>query len=77
MSTNKWNAYLYDSKHNFVSSYGHQVITLLAPKQGEKILDLGCGTGDLANELYKMGVQVVGVDHSPAMIEQAKQNTPT
>lgn len=76
MSTNKWNAHLYDTKHSFVSNYGRNVIELLAPKQGEKILDVGCGTGDLANELYKQGVDVVGVDHSSTMVEQAKQKYP-
>ena len=76
MDTNKWNAHLYDAKHRFVSDYGNDVIKLLAPKQHEKILDLGCGTGDLANELYRRGVNVVGIDHSSTMVEQAKQKYP-
>ncbi|MFZ0444352.1 MAG: SAM-dependent methyltransferase, partial [Bacillus sp. (in: firmicutes)] len=41
-----WNANLYDQNHSFVSKYGNNLIELLAPQQGEKILDLGCGTGD-------------------------------
>ncbi len=44
----KWNSNLYDQKHDFVSKYGEEVIQLLAPKVGEDILDVGCGTGDLA-----------------------------
>ncbi len=36
-----WNAYLYDRNHAFVSHYGNELIDLLHPKAGEKILDLG------------------------------------
>lgn len=68
----KWNANLYDSKHSFVSKFGNQLIELLAPEKGEKILDLGCGTGDLAKKLYDLNVDVVGVDKSKNMVIQAK-----
>lgn len=73
-----WNANLYDNKHSFVSKYGEGLIELLAPKQGENILDLGCGTGDLAHQLYdQYGVNVVGVDNSENMVKQARQKYPT
>ena len=52
------------------------LIELLAPKQGEKILDLGCGTGDLAKELYDVGVNIVGVDKSKNMIAEALRKYP-
>lgn len=71
-STNdSWNAKLYDNKHSFVSKYGNSLVELLAPKQGEKVLDLGCGTGDLANTFYEYGVEIIGVDKSDNMVEQA------
>ncbi|MED1470090.1 class I SAM-dependent methyltransferase [Bacillus salipaludis] len=66
-----WDAKLYDIKHSFVSKYGNSLVELLNPQQGEKILDLGCGTGDLANKLYESGVEIVGVDKSQNMVEQA------
>lgn len=66
-----WNANLYDTKHSFVSKYGSSLVELLAPKQGEKILDLGCGTGDLAKTLYEYGVEIIGIDKSENMVEQA------
>ncbi|TWT27281.1 trans-aconitate 2-methyltransferase [Planomicrobium sp. CPCC 101110] len=66
-----WNATLYDQNHSFVSEYGNDLIELLAPKQGEKILDLGCGTGDLAKKLSDGGVDVAGVDNSSNMIAEA------
>ena len=72
-----WNANLYDSKHSFVSMYGESLIELLAPQQGEKILDLGCGTGDLAKQLSDYGSEITGVDQSEKMIEQARSKYPT
>ncbi|MEH7116989.1 methyltransferase domain-containing protein [Neobacillus vireti] len=74
--SNTWNANLYDSKHSFVSMYGESLIELLAPKKGERILDLGCGTGDLAKQLSDYGSEITGVDQSEKMIEQARRKYP-
>lgn len=71
MSNQKWNAKLYDNNHQFVSEYGHDLIELLSPKEDERILDLGCGTGDLACEIKKTGAEVIGVDASEEMIKAA------
>lgn len=67
----QWNASLYDSKHSFVSKFGNDLVDLLSPKKGEKILDLGCGTGDLANNLANLEVDVLGIDKSKNMVHQA------
>ncbi|SFJ50156.1 class I SAM-dependent DNA methyltransferase [Thermoflavimicrobium dichotomicum] len=40
------------------------------------ILDLCCGTGQLAKALSDLGYQVVGIDLSKEMIKYAKQNAP-
>jgi arsenite methyltransferase len=50
-----------------------RVIELLAPQQGEQILDVGCGPGRLARELAEMVGQrnVRGVDVSPQMLALA------
>ena len=71
-----WNANLYDEKHSFVSKYGTDLIALLAAEKGEKILDIGCGTGDLANQLSENGVDVIGIDKSENMIIQASTKYP-
>ncbi|WP_445661496.1 class I SAM-dependent methyltransferase [Bacillus sp. FSL K6-3431] len=71
-----WNANLYDIKHSFVSKYGDTLVDLLDPKKGEKILDLGCGTGDLAKKLYDFEVNIIGVDKSENMVTQAMQKYP-
>jgi trans-aconitate 2-methyltransferase len=72
----KWDANLYDRKHDFVSKYGEELIALLDPKSGEEILDLGCGTGDLAELIRKKGAKVTGIDSSAEMIKTAKQKYP-
>jgi len=72
----KWNADLYDNKHQFVSKYGEDVIEWLQPKAGEKIIDVGCGTGQLANEIAIKGAVVTGIDKSPDMIAKAKSAYP-
>ena len=40
-------------------------------RSGQRILDLGCGTGGTVARLRAQGVKAVGVDFSPAMIEAA------
>ena len=76
MSANNWDAHLYDRSHRFVSEYGNHLIELLAPQKDEKVLDIGCGTGDLANELYEHGINVIGIDYAESMVEQAQQKYP-
>ncbi|WP_028974463.1 class I SAM-dependent methyltransferase [Spirochaeta cellobiosiphila] len=72
----KWKSELYDSKHNFVSQYGAELIEMLNPGKGERILDLGCGTGDLANQISQEGAHVVGIDSSKDMLKSAKEKYP-
>ncbi|MEH7307912.1 methyltransferase domain-containing protein [Neobacillus drentensis] len=71
-----WNAHLYDEKHAFVSRFGWDLVELLAPRAGERILDLGCGTGDLANKLHHQDVNIIGIDKSENMVQQAQNKYP-
>lgn len=71
-----WDAELYEARHGFVWELGAGVVDLLDPKPGEHILDLGCGPGQLTNAIATRGANVVGLDSSPAMIGQARQNFP-
>lgn len=72
----KWNSKLYDDKHRFVSAYGNDLISLLDPQANEMILDLGCGTGDLAHEISKSHATVIGMDNSAPMISRAEEKFP-
>src|ERR1700733_2407871 len=71
-----WNPSLYDDKHSFVWRQAASLVELLAPAAGERILDLGCGTGHLTAELVRRGAEVVGIDHSSVMVAQARTNYP-
>jgi len=39
----------------------------------KEILDFGCGTGEISNELALLGAHVTGIDISPEMIELARR----
>ena len=49
------------------------VIARLAPKPGDRWLDLACGTGAVSERAARAGAQVVGVDLAPALIETARE----
>jgi SAM-dependent methyltransferase len=48
-------------------------VAALAPAS---VLDAGCGTGRVAIELAARGVEVVGVDLDPGMLDQARAKAP-
>ncbi len=45
-----------------------RVVDESAPRSGERVVDLGCGSGQLALRIAPSVAEVVGVDVSPAMI---------
>lgn len=67
-----WNPDQYSRNARFVSELGLPVVEMLAPRAGERILDLGCGDGPLTKKLADLGCQVVGVDASQEMITAAQ-----
>jgi SAM-dependent methyltransferase len=67
-----WDPPRYERNARFVSDLGAQVVDLLAPSAGERILDLGCGDGALTEKLVAMGCEIVGVDGSAAQVEAAR-----
>ena len=71
-----WNAGLYDDRHSFVWKMAEGLLELLAPQPGEKILDIGCGTGHLTAKIAARVAHVTGVDRSPEMIRQAQTAYP-
>lgn len=72
----EWDSTHYQSSFKFVWEYGADVLPLLNAQAGERILDLGCGTGHLMGRMAEAGAEVFGIDASPGMIAQARQNFP-
>lgn len=69
----RWDAGEYARSAAFVPAMGAPVMDLLAPRRGERILDLGCGDGVLTQKISATGAVVVGVDGSHEMIAAARE----
>ena len=73
MTAQTWNADAYEANARFVSDLGSPVLQLLAPRPGERILDIGCGDGVLTKKIAQAGSSVVGLDSSPDFCEAARR----
>lgn len=71
-----WDARHYQNQHSYVWTLGASLIEVLQPRAGERVLDIGCGTGQLTAEIAKRGAVVVGLDSSEEMLRQARKNYP-
>jgi len=75
LSETDWNAVAYDDLSDPMFEWGTAVLKTIALKGDERVLDAGCGSGRLTEELVlrlPQG-QLVALDFSPKMLEQAKQ----
>ena len=68
-----WNPTLYDDRAAFVSELATDLVVWLRPSEGERVLDLGCGTGTLTAQIARQGARVIGIDRSPEMIDSARE----
>ena len=80
VSTDGWAATQYNKNAAFVYSqeFTTPVLSMLGAKQGERIIDFGCGTGDLTQKIQELvGSEgfVVGVDSSANMVNDQAQNS--
>ncbi|MEP7053092.1 MAG: methyltransferase domain-containing protein [Pseudomonadota bacterium] len=72
-----WNPTQYDRAGAFVPKLAADLVELLLPQPGERLLDLGCGTGDLTAQLAASGATVLGVDASIDMVKEARRKHPS
>lgn len=70
-----WDPTLY-GRHAYVHRLAAGLVDLLDPRPGERVLDVGCGSGELTRAIADRGARVVGVDASPDMIAAARQGFP-
>ena len=70
--TQTWDAAAYAENGAFVHGLAGGVLEWLAAQPGERILDLGCGDGQLTERIAASGASVVGLDTSPQMAAAAR-----
>jgi trans-aconitate methyltransferase len=75
--TKSWDATTYDAAHAYVFTLAADLVDVLAPAPGERILDVGCGTGHLTARIANAGATLIGIDSSADMVARAKANYPT
>jgi trans-aconitate 2-methyltransferase len=69
-----WDAAKYHRISDPQLAWGRAVVAKLAPVSGERILDVGCGTGRLTEEIAGVsGVTVIALDASAAMLAEASR----
>lgn len=68
-----WNPAQYAKYRDERSQPFYDLMALVQPKPGMRVVDLGCGPGELTRELHGVlgARETVGVDNSPAMLEEA------
>ena len=70
-----WDAAKYHRISDPQLAWGRAVAVRLVPAPGERILDIGCGTGRLTSEIAAQpGIVVVGLDRSAAMLREAAKH---
>jgi len=83
--TNRWfqtkdlSADAYDERYDRRAAAGENVhgeADLVMRYAPAAVLDAGCGTGRIARELARRGVEVVGVDLDPEMLATARRRSP-
>jgi trans-aconitate methyltransferase len=70
--TQAWDPQTYEQNGAFVHGLAGGVLEWLAAQPGERILDLGCGNGQLTQRIHAAGAIVTGVDASPEMVAAAR-----
>ena len=67
-----WGTGEYQNVTETIADIHRLVVDRLAPRPGERWLDLACGTGALAELAAQAGATVTGVDLAPALLETAR-----
>ncbi len=74
-----WDGDHYQQRFDSLAASGvdvHGEADFVAARQPGSVLDAGCGTGRVARELARRGIEVVGVDVDGSMIATARRLSP-
>ncbi len=74
-----WDGRSYQERFDRLEASGadvHGEAALVMCREPSSVLDAGCGTGRVARELARRGVDTVGVDLDESMIEMARRLAP-
>jgi 2-polyprenyl-3-methyl-5-hydroxy-6-metoxy-1,4-benzoquinol methylase len=74
-----WDGADYQQRFDALAAQGvdvHGEATFVAALAPTSVLDAGCGTGRVAIELVRRGIEVVGVDADRSMIDTARDRAP-
>jgi trans-aconitate 2-methyltransferase len=72
-SPREWDAEVYDRVSDPQFEWSREVIERLAAQASETVLDAGCGSGRVTEELVKRAGRVIAVDASEGMVEKARE----
>ena len=73
--TSVWNPSQYEKFRDERSAPFYDLLSLVRPVPGGRIVDLGCGTGALTRELHRnvQAAETVGIDSSETMLAKAEE----
>jgi SAM-dependent methyltransferase len=72
VTTQIWDPQTYGANARFVHGLAGGVVEWLDAQPGERVLDLGCGDGQLTQRIAAIGASVAGLDLSPEMVAAAR-----
>ena len=68
----RWRAEAYTRNAGFVAGLAADLIDVLDPRPGQRVLDVGCGDGEFSMRVRARGADVSGIDSAPDMIRSAR-----
>jgi ubiquinone/menaquinone biosynthesis C-methylase UbiE len=69
-----WSAGDFDAIAQRILEVGKTIVAQVDPQEGERLLDVACGTGNAAIPAAAKGAEVTGLDITPKLLEDAKRN---
>jgi trans-aconitate 2-methyltransferase len=74
MTKDSWNPDQYEKFKVQRSQPFYDLMNLLSPQEGARVVDLGCGTGELTEELHRFvkASETLGIDSSEEMLKKAQ-----